>query len=60
MGDDLAIRTTDDGNVVFVYSCFRAASTWFWSRLRAHRELCCYYEAFNEQLGHLSLADMRS
>jgi hypothetical protein len=47
-----------DGNVVFVYSCFRAASTWFWSRLRSHRELCCYYEVFNEQLEHLSLADI--
>jgi hypothetical protein len=47
-----------DGNVVFVYSCFRAASTWFWSRLRGHPELCCYYEVFNEQLQHLSLADI--
>lgn len=45
-----------DGKVVFVYSCFRAASTWFWSRLREHRELCCYYEVFNEQLQQLSLA----
>ena len=43
---------------VFVYSCFRAASTWFWSRLREQRELCCYYEVFNEQLEHLSLADI--
>lgn len=60
MVDDLTIRTTGDGDVVFVYSCFRAASTWFWSRLRAHRELRCYYEVFNEQLGHLSLADIRS
>lgn len=59
MGDELAIRTEDE-NVVFVYSCFRAASTWFWSRLREHRELCCYYEVFNEQLEHLSLADMPS
>jgi hypothetical protein len=47
-----------DGKIVFVYSCFRAASTWFWSRLREHRELCCYYEVFNEQLDHLSLADI--
>lgn len=47
-----------DGNVVFVYSCFRAASTWFWSRLRSHPGLCCYYEVFNEQLEHLSLADI--
>lgn len=44
--------------VVFVYSCFRAASTWFWSRLREQRGLCCYYEVFNEQLEHLSLADI--
>lgn len=47
-----------DGKAVFVYSCFRAASTWFWSRLREHRELCCYYEVFNEQLEQLSLADI--
>lgn len=60
MGDDLAIRTVDDGDVIFVYSCFRAASTWFWSRLRRHRSLCCYYEVFNEQLEHLALADMSS
>lgn len=53
-GDDLMA----DGKVVFVYSCFRAASTWFWSRLREHRELCCYYEVFNEQLEQLSLADI--
>lgn len=49
---------TTDGKVVFVYSCFRAASTWFWSRLRSHRGLCCYYEVFNEQLEHLSLVDI--
>lgn len=54
VGDDLMA----DGKVVFVYSCFRAASTWFWSRLREHRELCCYYEVFNEQLEQLSLADI--
>jgi hypothetical protein len=60
MGDDFATQTADDGNVVFVYSCFRAASTWFWSRLRSHRELCCYYEVFNEQLEHLSLAGVSS
>ncbi len=47
-----------DGKVVFVYSCFRAASTWFWSRLREHPEFCCYYEVFNEQLDYLSLADI--
>lgn len=47
-----------DGKAVFVYSCFRAASTWFWSRLREHRELCCYYEVFNEQLQQVSLADI--
>lgn len=47
-----------DRHVVFVYSCFRAASTWFWSLLREHRELCCYYEVFNEQLEQLSLADI--
>lgn len=47
-----------DRHVVFVYSCFRAASTWFWSLLREHREFCCYYEVFNEQLAQLSLADI--
>jgi outer membrane murein-binding lipoprotein Lpp len=54
VGDDLMA----DAKVVFVYSCFRAASTWFWSRLREQREFCCYYEVFNEQLDYLSLADI--
>jgi hypothetical protein len=53
-GDDLMAN----GKVIFVYSCFRAASTWFWSRLREHPEFCCYYEVFNEQLDYLSLADI--
>jgi hypothetical protein len=43
--------------VVFVYSCFRGSSTWFWSRLRAERKFCCYYEIFNERLAHLVAAD---
>jgi hypothetical protein len=60
MSDKVAMQTMDDPKVVFVYSCFRAASTWFWTRLRSHRELCCYYEVFNEQLAQLSLADISS
>jgi hypothetical protein len=60
MSDKIATQTMDDPKVVFVYSCFRAASTWFWARLRDHRELCCYYEVFNEQLAQLSLADISS
>jgi hypothetical protein len=35
---------------VFVYSGARASSTWFWSRLRLHSGLRCYYEVFNEGL----------
>ena len=35
---------------VFVYSGPRASSTWFWSRLRSHAHLRCYYEVFNEAL----------
>lgn len=60
MGEKVATQTMDDTQVVFIYSCFRAASTWFWTRLRSHRELCCYYEVFNEQLAQLSLADISS
>lgn len=60
MSDARSVCTPGSGHVVFVYSCFRAASTWFWSRLRAHRQLCCYYEVFNEQLEHVSLADLSS
>lgn len=60
MSDKVATQTMDDPKVVFVYSCFRAASTWFWTRLRSHRGLCCYYEVFNEQLAQLSLADISS
>jgi hypothetical protein len=41
-----------------VYSCFRAASTWFWSRLRTQQKFCCYYEIFNEKLEHLLAADV--
>ncbi len=40
---------------VFLYSGFRASSTWFWSKFRAHDDLLCYYEPFNEQLAGLTL-----
>ena len=47
-----------DPQVVFVYSCFRGSSTWFWSRLRAQKKFCCYYEIFNEHLERLLPADV--
>lgn len=40
---------------VFIYSGFRASSTWLWSKFRAHESMLCYYEPFNEQLGNLTL-----
>lgn len=39
---------------IFLYSGFRASSTWMWSRFRTHKSLLCYYEPFNEQLGSLA------
>jgi hypothetical protein len=49
--------TFEDGPV-FVYSGFRASSTWLWSKFRAHDNLLCYYEPFNEQLGNLTLENI--
>ncbi|MDC8753779.1 hypothetical protein OIK40_03885 [Erythrobacter sp. sf7] len=43
---------------IFLYSGFRSSSTWFWSKFRAHKELLCYYEPFNEQLGSLTLKNV--
>lgn len=43
---------------VFVYSGFRASSTWLWSKFRANADLLCYYEPFNEQLRCLTLENI--
>lgn len=48
-------RTNDCKLPVFIYSGFRASSTWLWSKFRAHDGVLCYYEPFNEQLGSLTL-----
>lgn len=48
-------RTSERKLPVFIYSGFRASSTWLWSKFRAHDGLLCYYEPFNEQLGGLTL-----
>lgn len=45
---------TDAPTAIFVYSGFRAGSTWFWSKLRKFDTLRCYYEPFNEQLAFLT------
>ncbi|EIZ77178.1 chromosome segregation ATPase-like protein [Novosphingobium sp. Rr 2-17] len=55
---------TDDhpaiiGNApIFIYSGFRASSTWLWSKFRPHENLLCYYEPFNEQLARLTLENI--
>jgi hypothetical protein len=43
---------------VFIYSGFRASSTWLWTKFRAHPALMCYYEPFNEQLANLTLENI--
>lgn len=53
---DRRLRAPDDSPLgpIFLYSGFRASSTWMWSKFRAHDNLLCYYEPFNEQLGNLT------
>lgn len=51
-------RTNECKPPVFIYSGFRASSTWLWSKFRAHDGLLCYYEPFNEQLGGLTLGNI--
>jgi len=35
---------------VFIHAWFRSGSTWFWTKLRAERGICAYYEPLNEEL----------
>lgn len=44
---------------IFLYSGFRSSSTWLWTKFRAHDELLCYYEPFNEQLAALTTETIR-
>lgn len=43
---------------IFLYSGFRASSTWLWSKFRQHEGLLCYYEPFNEQLANLTCGNI--
>lgn len=43
---------------IFVFSGFRASSTWLWSKFRRSTQLTCYYEPMNEQLANLSRAQL--
>lgn len=43
---------------IFVFSGFRASSTWLWSKFRRSPQLTCYYEPMNEQLANLSRAQL--
>lgn len=45
---------------VVVYSSYRTASTWLWTRMRKRNELYCYYEVFNEALASLTREQAKS
>lgn len=53
-GSPVAAPTDNRKQAIFVYSGFRASSTWLWSKFRAHPSLLCFYEPFNEQLASLT------
>lgn len=40
---------------IFIYSGFRASSTWLWLKFRESENLRCYYEVFNEELATIDL-----
>jgi hypothetical protein len=45
---------------VFVHAWWRAASTWFWAKLRDQAGLRCYYEPLNERLAYWTAPRLRA
>lgn len=45
---------------VFIYSGYRASSTWLWSKFRRNPTAWAYYEPFNESLASLKSASILS
>jgi hypothetical protein len=45
---------------IFIFSGFRASSTWFWTKFRENPSVWAYYEIFHESLATARLGDLRA